>query len=118
MNTVLWAMQSLVALVFFSIGFLKTFGSKKRIQKIFSANTPVTVFTTRLQGFLEIMGAIAIIFPLLLNIYPSLTAIASACLGLVMIGAAIFHFRKKEYKALAFVIILFILTVIIAINRY
>jgi uncharacterized membrane protein len=118
MNTALWIMQSLVAIVFFSIGNIKTFGSKKKLQKMFSANTPVLVFTTRLLGFLEVLGAVGIILPLLLNIYPFLTAVAGLCLSTVMVGAAILHLQKKEYKALPLVAVLFIFSVLIAVNRY
>lgn len=118
MNTALWIMQSLIAIVFLSIGSIKTFGSKQKLQKMFSANTPVSIFTTRLLGFLEISGAIGIILPFLLNMYPSLTTVAGICLSTVMVGAAILHLKKKEYKALPLVTALFILSVIIAINRY
>jgi uncharacterized membrane protein len=111
-------MQSLVAFVFFSIGSIKTFGSKQKLQKMFSAGTPVSIVTTRLHGFLEILGAVGVILPLLLNVYPSLTVIASVCLGIVMAGAFVLHLQKKEYKALLFVTTVFILTVTIAVNRY
>jgi hypothetical protein len=118
MNTALWIMQLLVAIIFFSIGAIKTLGSKQKLQKIFSANTPVLVFTTRLLGFLEMLGAVGITLPLLLNMYPFLTTVAGVCLSTVMVGAAILHLQKKEYKALPLVAVLFIFSMIIAVNRY
>jgi uncharacterized membrane protein len=118
MNTVLWIMQSLVAITFFCIGLIKTLGSKQKLQKIFSAGSPRSLFTTRLIGFLEILGAVGIIFPLLLHVYPFLTAIAGTCLSMVMLGAAAVHLKKKEYKTLPLITILFIFSVIITINRY
>ena len=113
MNIILWTMQSLVAIVFFGIGAFKTLSSAKKLQQKIAG--PVAV--TRLLGFLEILGAIGIIFPLLLNVYPSLTAIAAICLGMVMLGAFILHISKKEYKALPLVIVLLILCTAISIYR-
>jgi uncharacterized membrane protein len=118
MNTALWIIQSLVALIFFCIGSIKTFGVKQKLQKMFSANTPFLVFTTRLLGFLEMLGAIGIVLPFLLNIYPFITAVAGVCLSTVMVGAAILHLQKKEYKALPLVAVLFIFSMLIALNRY
>jgi uncharacterized membrane protein len=111
-------MQSFVAIAFFSIGAIKTFGSTQKLQKIFSANTPVLLFTTRLLGFLEMLGAVGIILPLLLNMYPFLTAVAGVCLSTVMVSAAILHLQKKEYKSLPLVAVLFIFCLLIAVNRY
>lgn len=111
---VLWTMQSLVAIVFLAIGAFKTFGTKQKLQKI----SATSITTTRLLGFLEMLGAVGIILPFLLNIYPFLTAIAGVCLGIVMVGAIILHLQKKEYKALPLVITLLILCVTISLNRY
>lgn len=118
MNNALWMMQSFVAIVFFSIGAIKVFGSKQKLEKMFAANSPILIWMNRLLGFLEMLGAAGIILPLLLNIYPSLTAIAGICLATVMIGAAIVHLQKKEYKALPLVALLFVFSLLIAINRY
>jgi DoxX-like family len=105
-------------LFFLASAILKLLAQKKNCKKMFSANTPVLVFTTRLLGFLEVLGAVGIILPLLLNIYPFLTAVAGLCLSTVMVGAAILHLQKKEYKALPLVAVLFIFSVLIAVNRY
>jgi uncharacterized membrane protein YphA (DoxX/SURF4 family) len=118
MNITLWIIQLLVATVFLSVGAIKTFSSKQKLQTMFSANIPVLVFSTRLLGLLEILGAVGIILPLLLNIYPFLTAVAGLCLSTVMVGSAIFHLRKNEYKALPLVTVLLILSIIITISRY
>ena len=114
MNIVLWIIQSLIAIIFLGIGAFKTFGPKQKLQKI----SATSITTTRLLGFLELPGAVGIILPFLLNIYPSLTAIAGVCLGIVMGGAIILHLQKKEYKALPLVIRLLILCITISINRY
>jgi hypothetical protein len=118
MNTALWTMQSFVAIIFFSIGSIKIFGSIQKLQKMFAYNLPFSIFLIRLLGFLEILAAIGIILPSLLNIYPSLTVVAGICLSIVMTGAVVFHLKKGDYKALPLVAVLFIFSVLIAVNRY
>jgi uncharacterized BrkB/YihY/UPF0761 family membrane protein len=83
---------------FFSIGAIKTFGSNQKLQKMFSANTLPSIVRTRLLGFLEMLGAIGIILPFLLNVYPTLTTIAAACLATVMVGQPFYTCKKRSIK--------------------
>jgi hypothetical protein len=49
-------------------------------------------------GITEILGAIGIILPYLLNIYPGLTAIASLYLGFIMMPASIIHYNLGKIE--------------------
>ena len=46
----------------------------------------------------EILGAIGLILPALLDIAPVLVPLAAVGLGLIMTGAAIVEFRRQEFK--------------------
>lgn len=49
-------------------------------------------------GLLEVLGAIGIILPHQLDIFPILTPIAATGLAMVMAGAAMVHLRRDEIK--------------------
>jgi DoxX-like family len=49
-------------------------------------------------GAVEILGAVGLILPALLDIAPVLVPLAALGLGLIMIGAAIVEFRRQEFK--------------------
>jgi hypothetical protein len=49
-------------------------------------------------GALEVLGAVGLILPALLDIAPVLMPLAALGLGLIMIGAAIVEFRRQEFK--------------------
>lgn len=114
MNSLLWAMQILVAIVFLGAGLMKTCTSRQKIQQ----KIPSPLWSIRLIGSFEMLGAIGLIFPLLLNVYPFLTAIAGICLSMVMLGATILHIGKKEHEVLPLVVMLLILCSTISICRY
>ncbi len=49
-------------------------------------------------GALEILGAVGLILPALLDIAPILVPLAAVGLALIMVGAAIVTFRRQEFK--------------------
>jgi hypothetical protein len=49
-------------------------------------------------GVVEILGAVGLILPALLDIAPVLVPLAALGLGFIMIGAAIVEFRRQEFK--------------------
>ncbi len=84
MNRILWVVQSLLALVFLAAGAMKF-------------AVPMQDMAGRVHlsaGFLhfiasaEVLGAIGLILPRLLNIQRWLTPLAAALLAVIMIGAA------------------------------
>ena len=84
MNRILWVVQSLLAFIFLAAGAMKF-------------ATPVANMADKVHlsaGFLhfiaaaEILGAIGLILPCMLNIQRWLTPLAAALLAIIMIGAA------------------------------
>ena len=49
-------------------------------------------------GAVEILGAVGLILPALLDIAPVLVPLAATGLAAIMVGAAIVEFRRQEFK--------------------
>jgi uncharacterized membrane protein YphA (DoxX/SURF4 family) len=54
----------------------------------------------KLIGALELLAAIGLILPAVLDIAPVLVPLAATGLAVTMVGAAIVHIRRKEYPML------------------
>lgn len=67
-------------------------------------------------GVLEIVGAVGLILPRLLNVAPILTPIAAVGLAAVMAGAVVVHIRRKEQFAPAMA--LGVLSLVLAVIRF
>lgn len=125
MNTVIWTLQGFIAIIFLYSGINKSFFSKQQL--IAKGQTGVTNLSLpfiRFIGIAEILGATGIILPYMLKIYPDLTAIASLCLALIMIPAAIIHYnlgkirnRQKENNNVLLNMIILIICLFIAYYR-
>jgi len=118
MNTILWVLQLLVAIVFLYSGTQKSIYSEQKL--VASGQTGVEglpIGVIRFIGISEILGTIAIILPLLLHILPVLTTIAAICLAAIMIPAAVIHYKRREFKNVLTNCILFLICVFIAYGR-
>jgi len=85
MNRMLWAIQILLALVFLFAGAMKLIMPMDQIAKQLSLPVGLIHFV----GVAEILGAIGLILPWLLQIRPWLTPLAAAGLLIIMIGATV-----------------------------
>ncbi len=106
MNIALWVAQGFAALVFLLTGTLKMATPKEKLaQKMHWAATwpPGRI---KLLGLAEVAGAIGLVLPAALHIAPALTAIAAACLAVLMLGAVQTHRRFHESVVPALVLVL------------
>jgi|SRR5829696_657368 hypothetical protein len=100
MNLTLWIVAGLLAAVFLLAGTIKLIVPKEKLAAApgggwvedFSAGF------VKALGAVEILGAVGLILPALLDIAPVLVPLAALGLGLIMIGAAIVEFRRQEFK--------------------
>ena len=117
MNTVLWILQVLVGLAFIAAGYNHGFRqeeAKKQMVWMQALSSGTLTFI----GVAEILGGIGLILPALTNILPVLTPLAGVGLTLIMILAAIFHFRRGETQAIVFNLILGALAAFVAYGRF
>jgi uncharacterized membrane protein YphA (DoxX/SURF4 family) len=96
-NAMLWVAQGLLAALFLFSGVMKSTRSEQQL--VASGQTGVEGLPRSLIGFIgisEILGAAGLVLPLLSNVMPVLTPLAALGLGLIMILAAIMHYRRNE----------------------
>lgn len=118
MNIALWVIQVLLAVFFGMTGFAKVFKSKEELRakampwvEDFDANIVKAI------GITQILAAIGLILPILLDIFPLLTPLAAIGLILTMIGAAFTHFRRNEYFQISINTVLLLLSAFVAYGR-
>jgi hypothetical protein len=100
MNLSLWIVAGLLAAVFLFAGSTKLFIPRKKLAEApgggwvldFSAGF------VKALGALEILGAVGLILPALLDVAPVLVPLAALGLGVIMVGAAAVEFRRQEFK--------------------
>lgn len=119
MNIALWIIQGILAAMFGMAGVMK---STQPIDKLVKSGVtwadrfPVT--TVRIIGASELLGALGLILPWLLNIAPVLTPVAAAALAAVQVLAIAHHAKYKEGKAIVFNIVLLSLAAFVVYGRF
>ena len=118
MNTTLWMMQGFLALFFMMPAFIKLTSTRRQLIEKKMLTTDGKTLPVRVTGFIDLLAAIGITFPLFVGVLPVLTPIAAICICVVMTGASVLHYKRKEYKVLPFLAIAFILAVVVAYYRF
>ncbi|HET9516556.1 MAG TPA: DoxX family protein [Actinoplanes sp.] len=119
MNVVLWVIAAVLAVAFLGAGALKLLQPKEKL--IASGLTWVedsSAAAVKALGAVEILGAIGLILPALVDIAPILVPLAATGLAVTMIGAAITHFRRGELQSIAVNVVLFVLAAVVAWGRF
>ena len=125
MNALIWAGQVVLAAVFFFTGISKIVAYRRLIRTIEARRKTNPIIMSpaqgRLVGAVEILGAIGVIVPPALT--PAalaadflLVRLAAAGLSLLMVGACIYHFRRRESAAPA--IAAFLLALFVIVGRW
>lgn len=97
MEIAYWIVAALLAVAFLGAGLMKLARPKEAL--IESGMTYAEDFSAgqmKLIGAAEVLGAVGLILPRLLDIAPVLSPIAAVALAALMIGAVIVHVRRKE----------------------
>jgi len=124
-NTLIWIGQILLAAVFLVAGVSKLLAYKTLIKTIEERRKTAPIRVTRAQGavvgLLEISGAIGVILPPMwtpdaLSVDYLLVRVAAGCLALLMIGATIYHLRRRESASPA--ISAFLLALFVIVGRW
>lgn len=96
MDLLIFSLEILLSLMFLYFGFLKVVMPVEKIEKRVSWARDYSETRLKIFGLLEILGAIGLIIPHQLNIYPLLTPMAATGLAMVMSGAIMVHLRRDE----------------------
>ena len=119
MATTVWVAQVLVSAIFLASGIAKALMSKEKM--LATGQTGAAALPLGLVRFVavcEILGAVGLILPVWLSIDPFLTAWAAIALAVVMIGAAIIHYRMHEVQPMLVNVVILGLCVLIACERW
>jgi uncharacterized membrane protein YphA (DoxX/SURF4 family) len=119
MNVILWTIAGLLAVAFGLAGLMKVAQPKEKLAASgmgwagdFSAGAVKAI------GALEVLGALGLILPAVLDIAPVLVPLAATGLAVVMLGAAVVHARRKENQMIGANAVLLILAAVVAWGRF
>ena len=120
MNTVTWIVQGLLALALLAAGGMKL--SRTKEQLMASGNMDWTEDFPEGQikgiGALEVLAALGLILPAVLDIAPELVGVAAIGVVLLMLGAAATHIRRGEKQMVPVNLVLAAIAVFIAVMRF
>ncbi len=120
MNLSLWIAAGLLAAVALAGGISKTFVPKAKLAAApggeWTADASVRFVKT--LGVLELLAAMGLILPALVNIAPVMVPITAVCWVLLMIGAMITHGRLGQYEFVALNLAYLALAAFIAWGRF
>jgi uncharacterized membrane protein YphA (DoxX/SURF4 family) len=120
MNIVLWIIAGFLATGFLFAGSTKLLFSREKLSQAPGGGWALD-FSPRfikVLGVLEILGAIGLIVPAVLDIAPVLVPLAAVGLAIVMIGAVVVVYRMREYKHVVINTTYLVLAAFVAFGRF
>ena len=119
MNTYLWIAAGFLAACALGAALLKLTTPRALIaEKGLTWAEDFTDNQVKLIGLAELLGAIGLIVPPLIDTAEILTPIAATCLALLWAGAVATHVRRKELKEIVPSAVLIGLAVFVAVQRF
>lgn len=121
MNTALWIVAGLLAVLYLISGFGKLFTPREKMATMMRASAWVLDFragTLKAIGVAEILGAIGLILPGLLDIAPVLVPLSALGLVVLMTGAVVTRIRRREFAFGLLDLTYLALAAFVAIGRF
>lgn len=118
MNVTLWIIAGLLAAAFLAAGLMKLTTPRAALADKMHWVTHASDAQVKLVGLVEVLGAIGLVLPAILDIAPVLVPLAAIGLALTMVGAVVVHLRDGEGFAAAMpAVVLGLLCVVVAWGR-
>ncbi|HEY1179146.1 MAG TPA: DoxX family protein [Phytomonospora sp.] len=120
MNTALWIVAGILATAYLFSGAGKILVPRARIAAFGPSAEwveDVSPLGVKAIGAVEVLGAVGLILPAVLDIAPVLVPTAAIGLALVMVGAAALRIRRGEYRLMAVDLVYLALNVFVAWGR-
>lgn len=120
MSLALWIAAGLLAAVALTGGISKTFVPKKKLASVQGGGwtADVSVAFVKTLGILEILAAVGLTLPAVVDIAPVLVPVTAVCWVLLMVGAMITHGRRGESKLMMLNLSYLALAAFIAVGRF
>ncbi len=113
-----WITQIMLAVFFTMPGLTKVQTSKEALVAKGNLKPNGSITFIRFLGVSELLGVLAMIVNIWLKELQLLTALAAIGFSIVMIGALVVHYKKKEFKKLPILIIALVLSVLVSTYNY
>jgi uncharacterized membrane protein YphA (DoxX/SURF4 family) len=118
MNVLLWVLAGVLAFVFLGSGVMKLVTPMDKIaERGADWVEKVPAWQVRLLGTLEVLGAVGLILPAVLDIAPVFVPLAALGVVVVMIGALIVHGLGREWPGVAMCVVLLAAAVLVVWGR-
>ena len=100
MNLALWITAGLLAVVALAGGISKTFIPKEKLAAQHGGEWTghASVGFVKTLGVLELLAAVGLILPAVLDIAPVMVPVTAVCWVLLMVGAMVTHGRLGQFK--------------------
>lgn len=120
MNIALWIVAGLLAAVFLTAGAVKLILPKAKLVSTPAQGWAEDFSATAVKaiGVLEVLAAVGLILPAVLDIAPFLVPLAAIGLAVVMIGAIFTHLRRGETKSITGNVVYLALAIFVAWGRF
>ncbi|WBQ03604.1 DoxX family protein [Kribbella sp. CA-293567] len=120
MNVFLWILAGVLAAFFLAAGANKLAQSKEKLgqNENMAWSRDFSAGTLKLIGAVEVLGALGLILPAVLDIAPILVPLAATGLALTMAGAIVVHARRKEFQVIGINAVVLVLAAVVAIFRF
>src|SRR3954465_13625581 len=120
MNTVTWIAQSLLAIVMLSAGAMKLTQSTEQLMASGKMDWIEDFADSQIKGIgaLEVLAAIGLIVPAVLDVAPALVGVAAAGVAFLMLGAAATHMRRGERQMVLVNLVIVAIAVFVAVMRF
>jgi hypothetical protein len=117
MNVALWTVQALLAAAYVLVGSIHASRPLEELSKRMAWVSAVPAGLVRFIGVVEVLGAIGLILPMVINIAPRLTVAAAAGLVLLQACAIVFHLSRHEARVVPGNVVLLLLALFVVIGR-
>jgi uncharacterized membrane protein YphA (DoxX/SURF4 family) len=118
MNIALWVLQVLLGLAFVFHAYVMLRPSPESLQSGMKYVLEMRAGLRIFAGVAEGLAGIGLVLPALLRILPWLTPVAAAGLVVLMVGAIVFHVRRREYPNIGLNAVLGVLAAFVAWGRF
>lgn len=119
MNVALWIVAGLLAAVFLMAGMMKVAQPNEKLKESQAWVEDFSPGIVKEIGVLEMLAAVGLVLPPLVDVAPILAPIAASGLAVTMVGAAVTHARRGgEGQMIMGNLMLLALLVLVAVGRF
>ena len=118
MNIALWIIQILLAAFFLTVGSIKLVLPKDKLAKVFEWIDDFSSQKVKVIGALEIIGALGLFIPGVYSYLTVLIPLAAAGLAIIMLLAALTHYKRGEKSEITTNIVVLLLLTFVVIGRF